>query len=44
LRIRKGELSASVPTDGMDDRIPGVVIHRGPPLLPDDVTTVDGIR
>jgi hypothetical protein len=27
----------------MDDRIPGVVIHRGPPLHPDDVTTVDGI-
>src|SRR3954470_19412183 len=43
LRTRRGELSASVPTDGMDDRIPGLVIHRGPPLHPDDVTTVDGI-
>lgn len=27
----------------MDTSIPGVVIHRGPPLHPDDVTTVDGI-
>jgi hypothetical protein len=26
-----------------DTSIPGVVIHRGPPLHPDDVTTVDGI-
>jgi hypothetical protein len=24
--------------------IPGVVIHRGPPLHPDDVTTLDGMR
>jgi hypothetical protein len=27
----------------MDDRIPGLVIHRAPPLHPDDVMTVDGI-
>jgi hypothetical protein len=27
----------------MDDHIAGVVIHRGPPLHTDDVTTVDGI-
>ncbi len=26
-----------------DTTIPGVVIHRGPPLHPDDVTSVDGI-
>ena len=26
-----------------DTSIPGVVIHRGPPLHPDDVTTIDGI-
>jgi hypothetical protein len=26
-----------------DASIPGVVVHRGPPLHPDDVTTVDGI-
>jgi hypothetical protein len=26
-----------------DTSIPGVVIHRGPPLHPDDVTIVDGI-
>ncbi len=26
-----------------DTSIPGVEIHRGPPLHPDDVTTVDGI-
>ena len=25
------------------DTIPGVVIHHGPPLHPDDVTTIDGI-
>jgi hypothetical protein len=24
--------------------IPGVTIHRGPPLHPDDVTTLDGLR
>ena len=23
--------------------IPGVVVHRGPPLHPDDMTTIDGI-
>jgi len=33
--------SADDPRD--DVRIPGVEIHRGPPLHPDDVTTVDGI-
>jgi hypothetical protein len=27
----------------MDDRIPDVVIHRGPRLHTDDVTAVDGI-
>ena len=27
----------------MADGIPHVVIHRGPPLHPDDVTTVNGI-
>jgi hypothetical protein len=43
LRTQRGELSASVPTDGVDHRIPGFVIHRGPPLHADDVTTVDGI-
>jgi hypothetical protein len=26
-----------------DPSIPGVAVHRGPPLHPDDVTTVDGI-
>ncbi len=26
-----------------DISIPGVAIHRGPPLHPDDITTVDGI-
>jgi hypothetical protein len=26
-----------------DISIPGVVIHRGPPLHPDDVTTIDGL-
>ena len=26
-----------------DTSLPGVTIHRGPPLHPDDVTTVDGI-
>jgi hypothetical protein len=26
-----------------DTSIPGIVIHRGPPLHPDDLTTVDGI-
>ena len=26
-----------------DTSIPGVEIHRGPPLHPDDVTTIDGI-
>jgi hypothetical protein len=26
-----------------DASIPGVVVHRGPPLHPDDVTTVNGI-
>src|SRR5688500_837432 len=25
-----------------DTSIPGIVIHRGPPLHPDDLTTVDG--
>src|SRR4051812_23278601 len=43
LRTHRGELSASAPTDGMDDRSPGLVIHRDPPLHPDEVTTVDGI-
>jgi hypothetical protein len=33
--------SADDPRD--DTAIPGVEIHRGPPLHPDDVTTVDGI-
>ena len=27
----------------IDTSIPGVVVHRGPPLHPDDVTTHDGI-
>src|SRR4051812_27043003 len=43
LRTHRGELSAWVPTEGMDDRFPGCVIHRGPPLHAGDVTTVDGI-
>ena len=33
----------SVERPGAEPSIPGVVIHRGPPLHPDDVTTVDGI-
>src|SRR3954447_16698969 len=33
--------SAGDPRDEPD--VPGVVIHRGPPLHPDDVTVVDGI-
>ena len=28
---------------GTEPSVPGVEIHRGPPLHPDDVTTVDGI-
>jgi hypothetical protein len=28
---------------GAEPSVPGVEIHRGPPLHPDDVTTVDGI-
>ena len=34
------------PDDPRDpvDAPPGVVIHRSPPLHPDDVTVVDGIR
>jgi hypothetical protein len=40
-------IHVSVPGSADDprlpDSIPGVGIHRGPPLHPDDVTTVDGI-
>jgi hypothetical protein len=40
-------IDVSVPGAADDPRtdtsIPGVAIHRGPPLHPDDVTTVDGI-
>jgi len=36
-----------VPAAGDDPRtvdpIPGVVVHRGPPLHPDDLTVVDGL-
>jgi hypothetical protein len=36
-----------IPHSGEDPRtataIPGVVIHRGPPLHPDDVTTLNGM-
>lgn len=33
------------PADPRDDRsIPGIVIHRSPPLHPDDVWIVDGLR
>jgi hypothetical protein len=36
-----------VPGSGDDPReaasLPGITIHRGPPLHPDDLTTVDGI-
>ena len=41
-------IHVSVPGSADDPRtaasIPGVVIHRGPPLHPDDVTTHNGIR
>jgi hypothetical protein len=40
-------IHVSIPGSAEDprlpDSIPGVVVHRGPPLHPDDVTTVDGI-
>lgn len=42
-----GPIHVFVPESAEDPRtaasIPGVVIHRGPPLHPDDVTTHDGI-
>jgi hypothetical protein len=41
-------IQVSVPGSGDDPRtaasVAGVVIHRGPPLHPDDVTTHRGIR
>jgi hypothetical protein len=41
-------IDVTVPGSGDDPRtaeaIPGVVIHRGPPLHPDDVTTLNGLR
>ena len=40
-------IHVTIPGSADDPRIPdsiaGVVVHRGPPLHPDDVTTVDGI-
>ena len=38
-----------LPADPNDPRFhepdpPGIVVHRGPPLHPDDIATVDGIR
>jgi hypothetical protein len=36
-------LPGSADDPRIDTSIPGVVIHRGPPLHPDDVTTHNGI-
>jgi hypothetical protein len=45
--ILSGPVHVRVPSASEDPRsemsIPGVVIHRGPPLHPDDVTTVHGL-
>ena len=46
-RAGAGPIDVYVPGSADDPRTdtttPGVAIHRGPPLHPDDVTTVDGI-
>ena len=36
-------IHGSVEDPRIPDSIPGVAVHRGPPLHPDDVTTVNGI-
>jgi hypothetical protein len=37
------DVPGSAERPGTEPSVPGVTIHRGPPLHPDDVTTVDGI-